>query len=38
VREHADAMAYLPLADVDASVKVLRIDGKRPADSSYPLR
>jgi hypothetical protein len=38
VREHADAIAYLPLADVDGSVKVLRIDGKRPADSSYPLR
>jgi hypothetical protein len=38
VREHADAIAYIPLADVDASVKVLRIEGKRPADPSYLLR
>ena len=38
VREHADAIAYLPFADVDASVKVLRIDGKRPTDPSYSLR
>lgn len=38
VREHADAIAYLPLADVDAGVKVLRIDGKRPTDGSYLLR
>jgi ABC-type phosphate transport system substrate-binding protein len=38
VREHADAIAYLPLADVDASVKVLRIEGRRPTDSSYLLR
>lgn len=38
VREHPDALAYLPLADADASVKVLRIDNKRPTDSGYPLR
>jgi hypothetical protein len=38
VREHADAVAYIPAAEVDASVKVLRIDGKRPADSGYLLR
>jgi ABC-type phosphate transport system substrate-binding protein len=38
VREHADAIAYLPLADVDASVKVLRIDGRRPTDASYLIR
>lgn len=38
VREHTDALAYLPLADVDASVKVLRIDGRRPADAGYLLR
>jgi hypothetical protein len=38
VREHADAIAYLPLADVDATVKVLHIDGKRPVDTSYLLR
>ena len=38
VREHADAIAYLPLADVDASVKVVRIDGRRPADPGYLIR
>lgn len=38
VREHTDALAYLPLADVDASMKVLRIDGRRPADAGYLLR
>lgn len=38
VRDHTDALAYLPLADVDASVKVLRIDGRRPADAGYLLR
>ena len=38
VREHADAIGYLPLADVDASVKVLRIDGRRPADPNYLIR
>jgi hypothetical protein len=38
VHEHADALAYLPFADVDATVKVLRIDGRRPADSGYLLR
>jgi hypothetical protein len=38
VREHADAIAYLPLAEVDASVKVVRIDGRRPADPSYLIR
>jgi hypothetical protein len=37
VREHADALAYLPLADVDATVKVVRIDGRRPADPGYLL-
>lgn len=38
VREHAEAIAYLPLADVDATVKVLRIDGRRPGDAGYLLR
>jgi hypothetical protein len=37
VREHVEALAYLPLADVDATVKVVRIDGNRPADSGYLL-
>jgi ABC-type phosphate transport system substrate-binding protein len=38
VREHPDAIAYLPAADVDATVKVLRIDGKRPSDPGYLIR
>jgi ABC-type phosphate transport system substrate-binding protein len=38
VREHPDAIAYLPAADVDATVKVLRIDGKRPTDPGYVIR
>ena len=38
VREHPDAVAYVPLARVDASVKVLRIDGRRPGDAGYVLR
>jgi hypothetical protein len=38
VREHPDAIAYLPAADVDATVKVLRIDGKRPSDPGYAIR
>jgi hypothetical protein len=38
VRDHADAVAYLPLADVDATVKVVRIDGRRPGDAGYLLR
>jgi hypothetical protein len=37
VRDHVDAIAYLPLADVDATVKVLRIDGRRPTDPDYLL-
>ena len=37
VRDHADALAYLPLAAVDATVKVLRIDGRRPTDPDYLL-
>jgi hypothetical protein len=38
VRAHPEAIAYLPLAEVDASVKVLRIDGRRPGDAGYLLR
>ena len=37
VRDHVDALAYLPLAAVDATIKVLRIDGRRPTDPDYPL-
>jgi ABC-type phosphate transport system substrate-binding protein len=35
VRAHPDAIAFLPLAQVDGSVKVLTIDGKRPDDAGY---
>ncbi|MDB4898295.1 MAG: phosphate transporter substrate-binding protein [Gemmatimonadetes bacterium] len=38
VAEHADAVAYIPAAEVDASVKVLKLDGKRPGDPGYLLR
>jgi hypothetical protein len=37
VRDHPDAIAYLPVGAVDKSVKVLRIDGLRPNDPSYPI-
>lgn len=32
------AMGYLRREDVDDSVKVVKIDGKRPTDGEYPLR
>jgi hypothetical protein len=32
------ALSYIRREDVDDSVKVLRIDGKRPSDGDYPLR
>jgi ABC-type phosphate transport system substrate-binding protein len=35
VREHPDAIAYLPLAQVDGSLKVLAIAGRRPTDAGY---
>jgi hypothetical protein len=38
VRSHPDAIAFMPAAQVDASVKVLAIDGKRPSDAGYVLR
>jgi ABC-type phosphate transport system substrate-binding protein len=38
VADHPDAIAYLPLAAVDGSLKVLRIDGRRPGDAGYPIR
>jgi ABC-type phosphate transport system substrate-binding protein len=38
VQQHPDAIAFLPVADVDASVKVLRVDGRRPGDAAYPIR
>ena len=38
VQEHPDAIAYLPASAVDGTIKVLRIDGHRPADPGYPIR
>ena len=38
VQEHPDAIAYLPAGAADASLKVLRIDGRRPSDPGYPIR
>ena len=38
VREHRDAVAFVPLASVDGNVKVLRIDGRRPTDAVYLTR
>jgi ABC-type phosphate transport system substrate-binding protein len=38
VRSHADAIAFLPQANVDGTVKVLTIEGKRPNDAGYVIR
>ncbi|HEX7979414.1 MAG TPA: hypothetical protein VF461_12490, partial [Gemmatimonadaceae bacterium] len=38
VRSHADAIGFLPQTDVDGSVKVLAIEGKRPSDAGYVIR
>ena len=38
VRSHPDAIAFMPAGQVDPSVKVLEIDGKRPTDAGYVLR
>ena len=35
VREHPDAIGFLPAGQVDATVKAIRIDGKRPGDAGY---
>ena len=32
------AISYLRASDTDASVKVLRVDGKAPGDPGYPIR
>jgi hypothetical protein len=37
VREHPDAIAFLPSGQADATVKVVAVDGKRPADAGYPI-
>ena len=38
VRSHPDAIAFVPAAQVDASMKVITIDGKKPNDAGYPIR
>jgi hypothetical protein len=38
VAQTPGAVAFLASADVDASVKVLRVDGLAPGDPRYPLR
>jgi hypothetical protein len=38
VANHAGAIAFLPLDDVDDSVKVVAIEGAKPGDANYPLR
>ena len=38
VQEHPDALAYLPVSQVDETMKVLRVDGKRPTDPGYPIK
>ncbi|HET7584429.1 MAG TPA: hypothetical protein VFK13_05945 [Gemmatimonadaceae bacterium] len=37
VSEHEDAIGFIPAAAVDATVKVLAIDGARPGDPGYRL-
>ena len=32
------AIAFLPLADVDASVKIIKIDGASPRDAAYKIK
>jgi hypothetical protein len=38
VREHQEAIAFLPASQVDATVKAIAIDGKRPGDAGYTIR
>lgn len=38
VASHANALAYIPVTDVDASVRVVRIGGRQPGDADYPVR
>jgi len=35
VREHPDAIAFLPAGQTDGTVKTIAIDGKRPGDAGY---
>lgn len=36
--KHPNAVGYLPSMHVDGSVRVVRIDGRLPADPNYPIR
>lgn len=38
VAANADAVAFLPVADIDSTVKVLALDGRSPGHPDYPLR
>jgi len=38
VREHPDAIAYIPASQVDAGLKAIAIDGHRPGDAGYVIR
>ena len=38
VQDHPDAIGYLPVSAADGSMKILRIDGRRPTDPGYPIR
>ena len=38
VQDHPDAIAFLPSSAVNESVKVIRLDGRRPGDDAYPIR
>jgi hypothetical protein len=37
VRDHLDAIAFLPLAQADQSVKVIAVEGHKPSDAAYVL-
>ena len=38
VAEHPGAVAFIPLGDVDDTVKIVRVDGKLPSDAAYPIK
>jgi phosphate transport system substrate-binding protein len=38
VAETRGALAFIPVAAVDSTVKVVTVDGRRPRDAGYPLR
>jgi hypothetical protein len=38
VRDHADAIAFLPLSQVDGTVKVLTVAGRKPNEAGYAIQ